>query len=136
MRSADFCNDDQIAEMVHRFYARVRTDPLLGPIFSEHVADWDAHLRTLVDFWSSILRGTTRFQGTPMARHAALPGLTAEHFERWLALFHETTAEHPNTAMTGRARLLAGRIAQSLWYGYQGIHCPGVAPATLGRQCT
>ncbi|MEQ4573888.1 MAG: group III truncated hemoglobin, partial [Gammaproteobacteria bacterium] len=52
------CSEDEVVRLVHAFYARVRRDPELGPIFERHVADWDAHLRHLVDFWSAMLRGT------------------------------------------------------------------------------
>ena len=81
--------------------------------------DWDIHLARMVDFWSSALRGTARFRGTPMPKHIALPGLTAELFRRWLALFRQTTAALANEPMRDRANDLAGRIADSLWYGYQ-----------------
>lgn len=117
--SAELCNEEEVARLVHAFYARVRQDAALGPIFEAGVDDWDAHLAKLVDFWSSILRRTGRFSGAPMPRHAALPGLTAELFTRWLALFRETAQAQPNQAMAAQACLAAERIAQSLWMGYQ-----------------
>lgn len=119
MPSSDLCTEDEITSLVHGFYARVRTDEALGPIFAAHVQDWDTHLAKMVDFWSSTLRGTARFRGTPMPRHVALPGLTAELFRRWLALFDQTTAALANVPMRERANDLARRIAESLWYGYQ-----------------
>ena len=119
MPTADLCTEDEISQLVHTFYARVRDDQVLGPIFERHVMNWDKHLATMVDFWSSALRGTARFRGTPMPKHAALPGLSAELFGRWLSLFRQTTGSLPNEAMRERANDLAGRIAQSLWYGYQ-----------------
>ena len=66
--------------MVHDFYDKVRGDEVLGPIFNRHVADWGTHLPTMVNFWSSALRGTARFRGAPMPKHAALPGLSVELF--------------------------------------------------------
>lgn len=119
MPDPQLCSEEEIAELVHRFYARVRRDEQLGPIFNAHVHDWNAHLIKLTDFWSSALRGTRRFRGTPMSVHAALPGLTAGLFQHWLQLFEATAAELPNQALRERATELAGRIAQSLWYGYQ-----------------
>jgi hemoglobin len=117
--------------MVHAFYADVRRDAVLGPIFNEHVGDWDHHLAKLVDFWSSLLRGTRRFSGAPMPRHLALPGLTAGLFHRWLALFRETASAQPNQAMGEQAYLLAQRVARSLWYGYQLNRNPDTLPADL-----
>lgn len=119
MPTPDLCTEQEISELVHTFYRRVREDGLLGPIFDRHVKDWDTHLGKMVDFWSSALRGTARFRGTPMPKHTALPGLSAELFRHWLALFHETTRALRNDAMRERADELAGRIAGSLWYGYQ-----------------
>lgn len=119
MPSPDLCTEEEITRLVHDFYARVRHDPALGPIFGEHVHDWDTHLARMVDFWSSALRGTARFRGTPMPKHVALPGLSAGLFGRWLELFGETTQALGNAPMRERANELAQRIAESLWYGYQ-----------------
>lgn len=119
MPTTDLCTEQDVHQLVHGFYAEVRRDPVLGPIFDAHITDWDRHLGTMVDFWSSALRGTARFRGAPMPKHAALPGLSAELFQRWLALFGQTTARLANQTMAERARDLAGRIAESLWYGYQ-----------------
>ena len=119
--------------MVHAFYARVRRDAVLGPIFDNQISDWDRHLVKLVDFWSSMLRGTGRFTGAPMPKHVALPGLSAALFQRWLALFHETTSAQANQAMGERAYMMAQRIAQSLWYGYQMSHQPDDLPTELAH---
>lgn len=119
MPSADLCTEEEITWLVHTFYERVRDDEVLGPIFDAHVSDWPAHLAKMVDFWSSALRGTARFRGTPMPKHVALPNLQADTFQHWLKLFAQTTQELTNEPMRERANELAGRIAQSLWYGYQ-----------------
>jgi hemoglobin len=119
MPKEDLCSEDDVRELVHGFYAEVRRDAVLAPIFDAHIHDWDRHLATMVDFWSSALRGTARFRGAPMPKHAAIPGLNAQLFQRWLALFRVTTARLENVEMAGRANDLAGRIAESLWYGYQ-----------------
>jgi len=104
---------------VRAFYARIQADAELGPIFAAHVDDWDAHLVRLTDFWSSLLRGTARFSGSPVQTHAALPDLSEALFQRWLARFDETCATLPNRVLAERAQLLAHRIARSLWLGYQ-----------------
>lgn len=124
MPSPELCTEEEVTRLVHGFYARVRQDEVLGPVFAQHVRDWDRHLPTMVDFWSSALRGTARFRGAPMPKHAALPGLTVALFQRWLALFRQTTATLGNAPMAERANDLAERIAESLWYGYQHHHAP------------
>ena len=131
MPDPQLCSEEEIAELVRRFYARVRRDAQLGPIFNGRVHDWHAHQAKLCDFWSSALRGTRRFRGTPMPVHAALPGLTAELFRHWLQLFDATLATVPNAALRARAGELAHRIADSLWYGYQlAKHAPA-SPADI-----
>ncbi|MEP6964072.1 MAG: group III truncated hemoglobin, partial [Polaromonas sp.] len=62
MPNAELCTEEEITQMVYSFYDKVRHDEVLGPIFDRHVADWGAHLPTMVDFWSSALRGTARFR--------------------------------------------------------------------------
>ncbi|MEO8279207.1 MAG: group III truncated hemoglobin [Ideonella sp.] len=131
MITSELCTEEEIACLVHAFYARVRKDEMLGPIFDLHIDDWDRHLAKLVDFWSSILRRTGRFSGAPMPKHAVLPGLTAELFRRWLALFRETAATQSNQAMGVQACTAAERIAQSLWMGYQINRQPEALPDTL-----
>ena len=125
------CSEEQISQLVHTFYARVRRDAQLGPIFDAHIDDWDQHLAKLVDFWSSVLLRTGRFSGTPMPKHAALPGLDAVLFRHWLSLFRSTAAEQPNQAMAVMACAAAERIAQSLWMGYQISRDPGRLAQTL-----
>jgi hemoglobin len=106
-----------IRDLVHTFYARVRRDPLIGPIFNAHVRDWPEHLDRLCAFWSSVMLMTGRYKGTPMRVHAELKEITPEHFHRWLALFRDTAHDVcPNEA----ARLFidrSERIAESLQLG-------------------
>lgn len=120
--------EDVIHTLVHTFYARVRADDVLGPIFNAAVADWDAHLDKLCDFWSSVTLMTGRYKGTPMKVHAELPDISARHFERWLGLFGATAKEVcPGAA----ARLFidrAERIAESLQMGIALHRGEGLVP--------
>lgn len=125
------CTEADIVRLVHAFYGEIRQDAALGPIFDTHISDWDRHLSKMVDFWSSILLRTARFQGTPMPRHVALPDLNADLFRQWLTLFRATAATQPNQAMARQACAMAERIAQSLWMGYQLSRRPDAIPATL-----
>lgn len=86
-------DEDLIRRQVHAFYARVRQDAVLGPVFNEAVDDWDEHLAKLCDFWSSVLLMTGRFKGSPMAAHARRPAIQNEHFPLWLDLFERTARE-------------------------------------------
>lgn len=105
-----------IERLVHTFYAKVRDDELLGPIFDARVANWDKHLERMCVFWSSVALGSGAYEGSPMRVHAPLP-VDAEHFDRWLSLFEETANEVCPPAAADHFVLRAKRIAQSLELG-------------------
>lgn len=105
----------QLTDLVGWFYARVRRDPLLGPVFEGAVADWNAHLHKLVTFWSSVIDGTGRYRGNPMRAHALLAGaVRPEMFDRWLALWRETTAEVLPPPLATLLQERAERMADAL----------------------
>jgi hemoglobin len=85
-------SEPEISELVDGFYAKVRLDPQIGPIFNEKIQDWPAHLALLKNFWSTVLLTSTRYKGNPMLTHLQLP-LQPAHFRRWLELFRETASE-------------------------------------------
>jgi hemoglobin len=105
-----------IERLVRGFYARVREDALLGPVFDAHIQDWEPHFRRMFAFWSSVALMSGEYHGSPMARHLPLP-VDAEHFDRWLALFEETARELCPPAAAGHFIERAHRIAQSLEMG-------------------
>src|SRR5690348_2700923 len=84
--------EEEIGALVDRFYAKVRQDDEIGPIFNAIIGDWPHHLAKLKDFWSSVLLTTGRYKGHPMMTHLQLP-LDPIHFHRWLTLFAETANE-------------------------------------------
>lgn len=110
-----------IERLVRNFYARVRDDALIGPVFAARIADWEPHLQQMFAFWSSVTLMTGRYHGQPMRKHLPLP-VDAHHFDRWLALFEQTARDlcPPKTAdhFIERAR----RIAESLELGIAGAH--------------
>lgn len=117
-----------IASLVHRFYAKVRQDPVLGPIFDSKIADWDHHLEKLCDFWSSVTLMTGRFKGAPMRAHVEIPQIAPAHFLRWLGLWRETAAEVCPPAAAGLFVAKAEMIAQSLQLGIAAHRGPTTAP--------
>jgi hemoglobin len=46
-------NADDITRVVRSFYSAVRGDPVLGPVFGGHVADWPNHEDKIVLFRQS-----------------------------------------------------------------------------------
>lgn len=104
-----------VAAFVDRFYARIREDDLLGPIFSARITDWSPHLVQMNAFWRGVLLGSGEYSGNPMRMHAAIPGLEARHFARWLTLFYGTLddldADPRATAQVAqRARMIADSL--------------------------
>jgi hemoglobin len=117
-----------IARLVDRFYARVRQDEILGPVFAARIEDWDAHLIKLCAFWSSVVLMTGRYKGRPMPVHAAIAEISDVHFERWLRLFAETAQSvcAPEAAAVFIDR--AKRIAESLRWGISLARNPSQIP--------
>lgn len=118
-----------LTELVHGFYARVRGDAMLGPIFAERISDWGPHLERMVAFWSSVALMTGRYHGQPVPKHAALP-IGWEHFERWLELFRATARDICPPQGAAHVIERAERIARSLFVASQDAsRDAGAAPA-------
>lgn len=105
-----------IENFTRRFYAKVREDSLLGPVFNAKITEWEPHLQRIFAFWSSVALMSGEYSGNPMQLHATLP-IDAEHFDRWLALFEETARETCPPAAAAHFIDRAHRIAQSLEMG-------------------
>ncbi|WP_276199821.1 group III truncated hemoglobin [Chelatococcus sp. XZ-Ab1] len=109
-------DEAMIERLVRAFYARVRDDDLLGPVFAAHIVDWEPHLQQICAFWSSVTLKSGRYSGRPMAKHLPLP-VDARHFDRWLALFEETARDLCPPAAAARFTTHAKTIAESLELG-------------------
>jgi hemoglobin len=105
-----------IERLVHAFYARVRADAVLAPVFEARIHDWEPHLSQMCAFWSSVALMTGRYHGTPMAKHMPLP-VDAGHFDRWLELFEQAAHEICPPAAAAHFVASARRIAASLELG-------------------
>ena len=104
-----------LKQLVDAFYARVRADAELGPIFNDAIHDWPEHLEKLAAFWSSVMLTSGRYKGQPLPAHMKhRDRITPDLFDRWLALWARTTDElmEPDAAAALQAK--AARIAQSL----------------------
>ncbi|HEU4650829.1 MAG TPA: group III truncated hemoglobin [Croceibacterium sp.] len=104
-----------LERLVHAFYARVRADAELGPIFNEAIADWPEHLAKLHAFWSSVMLTSGRYKGQPVPAHQKhRERITPELFERWLALWGRTARELMTPEAAAELEAKAARIAESL----------------------
>jgi len=120
-------DDALIASVVHAFYDRIRHDALLGPVFARAIpGDWGPHLAKMVDFWSSVLLATGRYDGRPMPAHIKLDraeraahqdAIDAAHFQHWLLLFEATVTELCPAPVAALFMDRAQRIAASFLMG-------------------
>jgi hemoglobin len=113
--------EEMIERLVRGFYAKVRSDALLAPMFDAKVGDWEPHLAQMCAFWSSVALMTGRYHGTPMPKHMVLP-VDAGHFDRWLELFEETAHELCPAQAEAHFVERARRIASSLELGVAGAN--------------
>ena len=108
-------SEEQLRQLVHRFYAKVRDDEALGPVFNAAIHDWPEHLEKLSAFWSSVMLKSGRYNGSPMAAHLRHKGtIEASMFERWLGLWGETAREMFDADGADAVIAKANRIAESL----------------------
>ena len=110
-------DEAMIRRLVHAFYAEIRRDSLLGPVFESRIGDWDAHLEQMCAFWSSVMLKTGRYHGTPMQKHMVLP-VDRRYFERWLELFQDV-ARRECGPVAERFLAAARSIAASLEMGVE-----------------
>lgn len=132
MERSDAIDEEMLGRLVALFYARVRADAELGPIFEDAIDDWPEHLDRLTGFWSSIMLTSGRYKGNPMAAHLKHKArITPALFERWLALWQRTTTEvmdeEAAAALQAKARRIAASLQLALFYE------PGARPAPGGR---
>lgn len=115
MEASARIDEGALERLVAAFYARVRADAELGPIFDDAVEDWPEHLEKLVAFWSSVMLGSGRYKGQPVPAHTKhRDRITPALFERWLAIWKQATAELMAPDAAAALQSKGTRIAESL----------------------
>lgn len=104
--------DDDLHELLTAFYEAVAEEPLLAPYFAG--LDMGAHMPRIVAFWSTLVFHTGRYAGNAFGPHLEMPGLTAEHFARWIATLERTVDARFEGATATRMKELAHRVAYSI----------------------
>ena len=112
-----------ISACVRAFYDVARADDLLGPVFNGVIRDWDAHLKTMEDFWSGALTGTERYRAAPFPPHLKLE-MTQAHFDRWRDLWLPAAEKHLPEPLRAKAMSAGEHMA----------HCWGRAFLTMKSQ--
>jgi hemoglobin len=113
----------QIEKVVKHFYARVRTDDVLGPLFigilSKDAAIWEAHEAKIANFWANAILHERSYDGNPMLVHSGISAIEPSMFTNWLALFDETLSDHLPTDLALQWSTLAHRIGRGLRFGVE-----------------
>lgn len=94
----DINNRDDVAVLVRSFYAKVRKNELLGPVFNGRITHWETHFEHLTTFWESNLFFEKSYHGDPIGKHVDVDrewegGINELHFGVWLNLWYETIDE-------------------------------------------
>ncbi|MGH7654025.1 MAG: group III truncated hemoglobin [Gemmatimonadaceae bacterium] len=104
--------DGDLHALLEGFYATITRDPLLGPYFLD--LDMREHMPRIVAFWSTILFHTGQYSGNAFRPHLLMPGLTAAHFTRWVAVLGQTVNDRFAGPAADRMKDYAQRIAVSM----------------------
>ena len=102
-----------LTRLLRHFYADLRQDPLIGPIFNARIENWGEHLAIIANFWETVLGATRTYSGPMPAMHAPL-GLGPEHFERWLFLWQANCRGHLPPEVAGEMIDLARHLGRKL----------------------
>ena len=124
-----FVTAAQIDTVVAAFYAQVRAEPTLGPVFAAHVQDWPTHEAKIGRFWRNAILREGSYDGSPMQAHREAADVLPEHFPIWLALFDATATAHLPPEAAAAWSATAHRIGRALAMGVQDARrCPFAVP--------
>ena len=105
-------DDAALIPLLTAFYATIEEDAMLQPYFAP--LDMAAHIPRIADFWSTLLFHSGRYQGNAFRPHADMPGLTGEHFRRWLATLEQVVDAHHAGPAAEQMKALGHRVAYSM----------------------
>lgn len=124
----------QIEHVVTAFYARVRRDPEIGPVFLDRLSDdagiWRTHEAKIADFWANAILHERSYNGNPMMVHSGISTIKPQMFTRWLDLFDDTLAQELSAEIAAQWSALAHRIGRGLRMGVE-MNTPDSGPPIL-----
>jgi len=129
----DITTRADIERLVDTFYAAVRADEILAPIFNDVAhTDWAHHLPKMYDFWTTVLFGAAGYHGQPIGVHVALATRVAmgeREFGRWQVLFVATVDAAFTGPQADEVKRRAARIASVMQHhiGNAAVGVPAVS---------
>ncbi|PSL02683.1 group III truncated hemoglobin [Cecembia rubra] len=119
----DIKSRKEVSKLVRTFYAKVRTNQTLGPVFNSIVDDWEIHLERLTDFWEMILLQTGPGAGkfSPVPVHKEVDEkmnhqISETHFNTWLSLWFETLESQFKGEVADFAKQHAHKMGHILFF--------------------
>jgi hemoglobin len=115
----DELNAELVARLLDAFYAKVRRDPTLGPVFEGVIGeDWPAHMAKINLFWRTALRIDRGYPGRDfMPAHLRHQTIRATQLSIWLDLFEEALSECAPPSLRGDFRRIAEAMAENIGMG-------------------
>lgn len=111
---------EEVSLLVRTFYARIRKEETLGPIFNNIIEDWEEHFETLIDFWESNLFRVRKYYGNPMLAHVSVDKkndhtIDSKHFGIWLNLWYQTIDDLFEGQVAEMAKFKARKMSTNLF---------------------
>jgi hemoglobin len=120
----DITTRADIEKLIIRFYEKVKTDDVIGFIFTEVVKmNWPHHIPLIVDFWETILLDNPVYKSNAMEVHYTLNRkvrLEEKHFNQWVKLFVGTIDELYEGKVADLAKTRARSIAGLMQFKMSG----------------
>ncbi len=115
-----------IRRLIEAFYAKVRQDAVLGPVFNDIVEDWDAHVEKVCAFWRYAARLDRGYNSHDfMPAHVRHAQIQAALLPQWLLLFRRTAREICTDEAATILVDIAERMAESIELSLARRHRPG-----------
>ena len=131
----DIATRDDVERLVRAFYGRALDDAMIGYLFTDIAKlDLEAHVPRITAFWETILLGARSYGGGAFGPHLRLhekSPLRPAHFERWLALWHESVDEAFAGPRAELAKAHAVRVARAFSRRLQGLPDEPLEPLPL-----
>ncbi len=125
-----------IDRLVAVFYAKVRADAVLGPVFYRTIgtddAVWAKHEAKIAGFWRNALGlQVGAYSGNPQMAHIGNSDILPGHFAIWLGHFRATADEVLAPAQAEAIHAMASRIGRGMMMGVENARRPADQPPRL-----